>query len=137
MANGILEGVRIIDLTQGLPGPVAAMLLAEAGADVIKVEPPTGDPMRANPAFASWNRSKRSVVCDLSTEEGLRELDGLLAGADVLMHSLRPEIAARFRLGPPAYGAAFLLAFVSTPASLGLLALLALAYVLPYGAQPA
>ena len=61
----ILDGIRIIDMSSGIPGPVATHLLAEAGADVIKVEPPSGDPMRTSPGFETWNRSKRGVVLDL------------------------------------------------------------------------
>lgn len=77
----VLEGVRIVELASGIAGPVACRLLAEAGADAVKVEPAGGDPDReARPvAFATWNRSKRSVVGDL---------EPLLARADVLVHDL-------------------------------------------------
>ena len=107
VADGILSGIRIIDLSQGLAGPVATMLLAEAGADVIKVEPPGGDAMRALPAFATWNRSKRSAILDLSQEAGRGDLEALLGGADVLVHSLLPEMAARRGLDDAALGARF------------------------------
>ena len=57
-----LEGVRIIELAQGIAGPYTGMLLAEQGAEVIKVEPPQGDKARGTPGFHVWNRSKRSVI---------------------------------------------------------------------------
>jgi crotonobetainyl-CoA:carnitine CoA-transferase CaiB-like acyl-CoA transferase len=69
------------------------MLLAEAGADVVKVESPAGDPTRARAAFATWNRSKRSVVCDLETETGRTDLDRLLAGTDAVVHDRTPSRA--------------------------------------------
>ena len=76
MSSGarILDGFRVIDCSEGLAGPVAGLLLAEAGADVVKVERPGGDPARATPAFLTWNRSKRSVVLDLASETGRRQL---------------------------------------------------------------
>ncbi|MGI8663446.1 MAG: CoA transferase [Acidimicrobiales bacterium] len=88
--KGILDQVRVIDLSWGLAGPVATLLLAEAGADVVKVEPPDGDPFRvlSPPGFATWNRSKRSLVLD--SWDGLHEL---LHEADVLVHALRPADA--------------------------------------------
>ena len=75
----ILDGVRVVDCSEGIAGPVAAMMLAEAGADVIKVEPPDGDRSRASEGFLTWNRSKRSVVLDLRAESGRDHLDHLLA----------------------------------------------------------
>jgi len=99
VSNGILSGLRIVDMSFGIPGPVAAMLLAEAGADVIKIEPPQGDPMRrASPGFLTWNRSKRGVVLDLHEETDRRALDRLLEGADALIHGLRPSAARRHGL---------------------------------------
>jgi crotonobetainyl-CoA:carnitine CoA-transferase CaiB-like acyl-CoA transferase len=97
-AEGILAGIRVVEVCTGIPGPVAAMLLAEAGADVIKVEPPQGDAMRASPGFRTWNRSKRGIVLDLETESGRAQLGGLLAGADVLLHGFRPSRAQRLGL---------------------------------------
>jgi crotonobetainyl-CoA:carnitine CoA-transferase CaiB-like acyl-CoA transferase len=93
--GAILAGLRIIDLSWGLAGSVAAQILAEAGADVAKVEPPGGDPLRelSPAAFATWNRSKRSVVLDLRNEEERARLSDLLATADVLIHGLIPSKA--------------------------------------------
>ncbi|MHB8463969.1 MAG: CoA transferase [Acidimicrobiales bacterium] len=93
--TGILEGVRVIELADGIAGPTATMLLSSAGADVIKVEPPGGAIDRATPGSATWNRSKRSVVLDLDTASDRRHLDDLLAHADVLVHSMVPSEAAK------------------------------------------
>jgi len=85
-----LDGVRVVDLTTGLAGPFATRLLAEAGADVLSVEPPGGDTTRAaQPAgFASWHRSKRVGVLDLTDAADLATVHDLLARADVLVHDL-------------------------------------------------
>ena len=99
-APGILDGLRVVDLSWGLAGPVATQLLAESGADVLKVEPPGGDRMRTwHPsAFATWNRSKRSTVLDLHRPADAARLADLLDDADVLVHSLRPATARRHGL---------------------------------------
>src|SRR3970282_1596099 len=88
--RGILDGIRVLDLSSGISGPVAAMLLAEAGADVIKVEPRAGGPGRAAPGFRTWNRSKRGIALDLGKAADREALENLLEGADVLVHGLRP-----------------------------------------------
>src|SRR5262249_183028 len=80
---GALEGVRIIECAQDIAAPYAAMLLAEQGADVIKVEPPGGDRARSLPGFVVWKRSKRGVTCDLATMAGRRRLSEMCAPADV------------------------------------------------------
>jgi crotonobetainyl-CoA:carnitine CoA-transferase CaiB-like acyl-CoA transferase len=100
MPEGILDGLRVVDLSWGLSGPVATQILAEAGADVIKVEPPGGDPVRsmAPQAFATWNRSKRSVALFLHREGDRAQLHRLLASADVLVHGLRPSKASALGL---------------------------------------
>lgn len=110
--HGPLSDIRVIDLTQVLSGPYCTMLLADMGADVIKVEPPTGDvarawgPHPAEPAqggyggyFASTNRNKRSVMIDLRTDVGVADLHHLLAGADVLVENFRVGVMDRFGLG--------------------------------------
>jgi crotonobetainyl-CoA:carnitine CoA-transferase CaiB-like acyl-CoA transferase len=91
--TGILDGIRIVDMSTGIAGPVAAMLLAEVGADVVKVEPPEPGFDRQEPGFRTWNRSKRSAVLDLASEDGREKLDRLLAAADVLVHELAPTAA--------------------------------------------
>ena len=108
MATGPLSGIRVIDLTQVLAGPTAAVLLADLGADVIKVEPPgIGDLSRmaryekggVNSTFANCNRGKRSIQIDLSTDAG-RELGlRLLAGCDVAVQNMRPGVIDNLGLG--------------------------------------
>ncbi len=107
---GALDGFRIIDLTQMVSGPMATMMLADQGADVIKVEPPgTGDLTRAlagrrrgmSPPFAVINRNKRSVVIDLKTARGLELVKQLVAGADVFIQNFRPGATERMGLGEP------------------------------------
>ena len=94
----ILDGVRVIDCSEGIAGPVASMMLAEAGADVIKVEQPGGDPSRASEGFRTWNRSKRGVVLDLHDEGGREQLHDLLDGADAFVHGFGPAAAAELGL---------------------------------------
>jgi crotonobetainyl-CoA:carnitine CoA-transferase CaiB-like acyl-CoA transferase len=94
----ILDGIRVIDCSEGIAGPVASLLLAEAGADVVKVERPQGDVTRSSPAFLTWNRSKRSVVLDLESDRGRSDLHRLLDGADVLVHGFGPAEADRLGL---------------------------------------
>ena len=103
-----LDGVRVIDLTRVLAGPYATMLLADMGAEVIKVEEPgKGDDTRAWPAFAggestyfmSVNRGKKSLTLDLKAEAGKTILRKLLAGADVLLENFRPGTLARLGFG--------------------------------------
>ncbi len=89
MAQGILTGVRVIDLCDGVAGSVAAMQLGEAGAEVIKVEAPAGAAARGTPGFSVWNRGKKSVVIDLEAAEGRADLERLLASADVLIHGFK------------------------------------------------
>jgi crotonobetainyl-CoA:carnitine CoA-transferase CaiB-like acyl-CoA transferase len=108
---GPLTGYRIIDVTQMVSGPMATMLLADQGADVIKVEPPgTGDLTRAlgggprgmAPIFATINRNKRSVVLDLKDPQGRDVLERLVAGADLFVQNFRPGVADRMGIGEPA-----------------------------------
>lgn len=96
----ILSGIKIVDLTQGLAGPVATRLLAEAGADVAKIEPPGGDVARHRcPAgFATWNRSKDSLVLDVWTPAGRSSLEDLLTHADVIVHDLTPSQAVEIQV---------------------------------------
>ncbi len=80
-----LGDVRVLDLTTDLAGPMAAMLLADFGAEVVKVEPPGGDPARSRPGFAMWNRAKQSVIVDCATEAGRARLGQLVGGADLIV----------------------------------------------------
>jgi len=86
----VLGGVRIIDLTQGMAGPLATMILCDFGAEVIRVEPPDPDPMWSHPAYLLWNRGKKSVAIEFGSEKGRAHLDQLIADADVLIESFRP-----------------------------------------------
>jgi crotonobetainyl-CoA:carnitine CoA-transferase CaiB-like acyl-CoA transferase len=99
--DGLLDGVRILDFTIWRPGPYATQLLAEIGADVCKIEPPGGDPMRAYPGlFAELNVNKRSVVLDLKARDGLARALELAAEADVVVEGFRPGVARRLGIGP-------------------------------------
>lgn len=98
-----LSDVRVVDLTRVLSGPFCTMLLADLGADVIKVEAPEGDPIRGQGAvrthlswyFAAFNRNKRSMRLDLRRPEGRDVLARLIQGADVLVENFRPGVLAR------------------------------------------
>jgi crotonobetainyl-CoA:carnitine CoA-transferase CaiB-like acyl-CoA transferase len=98
--SSALEGIRIVDLSSGVAGPIATMLLADFGADVVKVEPPDGDPARARPGFAVWNRNKRSVVIDPCQLAGRHRLAEFLAGADVCVVSQPRGALAGSQLDP-------------------------------------
>jgi crotonobetainyl-CoA:carnitine CoA-transferase CaiB-like acyl-CoA transferase len=110
--SGALSDIRIIDLTQMLAGPYATMMLADHGADVIKIEPPAGDmirpvgPFRADDNdkllggyFQSINRNKHSVCLDLKSEDGRAALLRLIANADVVVENFRGGVMERFGLG--------------------------------------
>jgi len=98
MNEGILDGVRILDLSEGLAGSVAAMLLAECGADVVLVEPRSAVDRARRPADRTWNRSKRSVVLDLGDTGDRGRLEQLLGASDVVIHQHGPEQARRLGL---------------------------------------
>ena len=102
-----LSGIRVVDLTRILSGPFCTMLLADMGADVIKIESPDGDPVREQGAivngmswyFASFNRNKRSMRLDLRTAEGLAALKRLIGTADVVVDNFRPGVMEQMGLG--------------------------------------
>jgi crotonobetainyl-CoA:carnitine CoA-transferase CaiB-like acyl-CoA transferase len=94
----IFERIRIIDMTQGMAGPLATMILADYGAEVIRLEPPGGDPMWSRPAYMVWNRGKKSVELDWSSEEGREQARQLVQGADIFIESLRPGEVGRLGL---------------------------------------
>lgn len=105
--SGPLTGIRVVDLTTMISGPLATMLLADQGADVIKVEAPSGDLVRVMGAgksgvsgtFLSANRNKRSLVLNLKEEEGVKALKDLVATADVFVQNFRPGTIERMGLG--------------------------------------
>lgn len=106
--SGLLDGVRVIDLSRVLAGPFAAQILGEMGADVIKVEAPAGDSGRGigpfikgrSLYFSSLNTNKRGVVLDLSTPAGRRGLEALLNTADIMIENNRPAAARKLGLTP-------------------------------------
>jgi crotonobetainyl-CoA:carnitine CoA-transferase CaiB-like acyl-CoA transferase len=92
----VLEGIRVLDLTSGPVGGVATAVLADFGADVVKIEPPRGDRFRALAAAPLWLRGKRSVALDLASGADRAQLEPLVSSADVLVVSGPPGRAARF-----------------------------------------
>jgi crotonobetainyl-CoA:carnitine CoA-transferase CaiB-like acyl-CoA transferase len=96
---GALEGVRILDLSWGVAGPLGVLLLAEQGADTIKVEPPGGDPFREYSGYKVWTRSRRSVTVDLTNEAGREAFLRLVETSDVVVESFRPDVMDRLGVG--------------------------------------
>ncbi|MCX2750520.1 CoA transferase [Arthrobacter sp. MI7-26] len=103
-----LAGIRIADFSRVLAGPLCSMMLADYGAEVIKIEGPAGDDTRAwippvaadgtGTYFASVNRNKKSVIADLTSDEGLSYARGLVAGCDIVIENFRPGVMAKFGL---------------------------------------
>jgi crotonobetainyl-CoA:carnitine CoA-transferase CaiB-like acyl-CoA transferase len=96
---GALDGLRVLDLSWGIAGSLGVQLLAEQGADVVKVEPPGGDPFRAYDSYAVWDRSKRSITVDLKSPAGLEAFLRLTDDADVLVETFRPGVTDRLGIG--------------------------------------
>ena len=95
---GPLNGVRILDLSWGVAGPMSTMTLSDQGAEVIKIEPPGGDPFRSYGGYTVWNRGKKSVVLDLKSPSDKAAFLKLALGADVLIESFSPGTMARLGL---------------------------------------
>ena len=106
---GPLEGIKVVELGVWVAGPATGGILADWGADVIKIEPPTGDPARrfgrmlgiegeVSPPFEMDNRGKRSIVLDLTTDDGRSTALELLTGADVFITNVRPGALRRVGL---------------------------------------
>ncbi|MGE3961979.1 MAG: CaiB/BaiF CoA transferase family protein [Dehalococcoidia bacterium] len=91
-----LDGIRVIDLSYGPAGGMATMVMADFGAEVIKVEPPSGDPFRSLPSAPQWLRGKQSVALDLSQPAAQQQLRELAKTADVVVASFRPGSAEAF-----------------------------------------
>jgi formyl-CoA transferase len=108
--EGVLSGLRVVELGQVLAGPFAGAIFADLGADVIKVEKPDGgdDARQMGPAFRygdalnfhEFNRGKRSVTLDLKSPPGVEALHRLLETADIMLHNLRPGVAEALGIGP-------------------------------------
>jgi len=95
---GPCTGLTVIDFSYGMPGAITALVLADYGAEVIKVEPPDGDPFRFKPGWLGWNRGKKGIVLDLTTQTGRDQARSLIGQADVLIESFRPGDMERLGL---------------------------------------
>ncbi|MDX6740261.1 CaiB/BaiF CoA transferase family protein [Actinocorallia sp. A-T 12471] len=103
----MLDGLRVLDLTMWRPGPYATLLLAGMGADVLKVEPPGGEPMRVFAKhFGPLNAGKRAIALDLKAPDDLARCLELAAEADAVVTGFRPGVAARLGIGPDTLRAA-------------------------------
>ncbi len=107
-----LDGVRVVEFTHMVMGPTCGMILADLGAEVIKIEPPGGDKTRNLPGlgigfFRSFNRNKKSVVLDVHTDEGLAAAKDLIGQCDVLLENFRPGLMDKLGLGYAALQAQF------------------------------
>ncbi|MEU5595778.1 CaiB/BaiF CoA-transferase family protein [Streptomyces sp. NPDC020298] len=100
--HGPLTGVRVVELAGIGPGPFAAMLLADLGADVVRVDRPGGAPLGIDPAYDVTNRNKRSVLVDLKSDGGPARVLDLAERADILVEGYRPGVAERLGVGPDA-----------------------------------
>jgi crotonobetainyl-CoA:carnitine CoA-transferase CaiB-like acyl-CoA transferase len=114
--SGILTDLRIVDLTTGIAGPAATNILAELGAEVVKVEKPAGDPARSEipHGYRSWNRSKVVVEGDIGGDAARAVLDDLLAAADVVVHEMTPAEAAQAGFDPESLAERFPLLIVAS-----------------------
>ena len=93
------DGIRVLDFTLGTTGNLAAMVLGDYGADVLKIEPPDGDPWRDQPAWPFWNRGKRTLSLDLKSEQGRERVQMLARDADVAVVAFRPGVPERLGIG--------------------------------------
>ena len=90
-----LDGLTVVDVSGGIAGPMTTMLMSDYGAEVIKVEPPGGDPFRTAPGYLAWNRGKKSVVLDLKSDADGAKFDEIVRRADILLESFAPGTTAR------------------------------------------
>src|SRR5215472_5175318 len=92
------QGLRVLDCSQGRAGPMAAMLLADFGAEVLKIEPPGGDRMQAATGYQMWNRNKRRLTLDVTDTDGRARLETMLAASDVAIFDFSPRAMAALDL---------------------------------------
>src|SRR3954471_12347665 len=92
---GVLDGVKVVDLSWGISGPEATMLLADNGADVVRIERPQGDPFDGYLDYKTYNRGKRSAVLDLNDPADRDRFLALAKTADVVVESFRPGVTKR------------------------------------------
>ena len=104
---GAFEGVRIVDCTQGVAGPMATMILADHGADVVKVESPGGDRLQDHPGYITWSRNKRLVTIDRDSFDGQQQILDLVSRADVVIFDDPPGVIERQGLDRDTLAAAF------------------------------
>ncbi|HWF20750.1 MAG TPA: CoA transferase [Acidimicrobiales bacterium] len=93
--KSVLDGIRVLDLSWGVAGPITGMLLSDNGADVVKVEPPGGDPFRSSPGYAAWLRGRRSAELDLTGGADRHTFLELARSADIVLESFAPGTTAR------------------------------------------
>jgi crotonobetainyl-CoA:carnitine CoA-transferase CaiB-like acyl-CoA transferase len=98
MMSGVFDGLKVLDLSWGVAGPIATMLLADHGAQVTRIERPQGDPFSANPGYKVWHRGKRSAVLDLKDQHDHDAFLQLAAAADILVESFAPGVMDRLGL---------------------------------------
>ena len=96
---GPCTGLTVLDFSLGMSGALCTLVMADYGAEVIKAEPPGGDPFRFQPAWISWNRGKQGIVLDLNTADGREQATQLATAADVLVESFRPGDMDEWGLG--------------------------------------
>ena len=92
---GVLKDIRVLDLSWGGAGPMTAMLLADNGAEVTKIEPPGGDPFRSQLGYKVWNRGKKSAELDLKNPDDKASFLALASQADVVVESFAPGVTQR------------------------------------------
>ena len=94
---GAFAQLRVLDLSWGMAGPMTTMFLADNGADVIRIEPPLGDPFAQQTGYRVWNRGKRSALLDLQSSQGRQHFDALVRASDVVVDSF--SLGTTERLG--------------------------------------
>jgi crotonobetainyl-CoA:carnitine CoA-transferase CaiB-like acyl-CoA transferase len=103
--SGVFDGLRVLDLSWGIAGPMTTMMLADNGAEVTRIEPPAGDPFASQAGYRVWHRGKRSARLDLSTAEGRGAFTALASEADLVVESFSPGTAARLGVDRPSLAA--------------------------------